>query len=443
MSILAPLLAFLGIAIMAAVTVSGTFFGETWEVVESRLAEADRSVDTAGTKIELVSASHSADLVQVVMRNVGREPIRASDTWDVWAAYHDVSGNYLPSRFARATTASPGADEWVLAGLFLDTAAGFAEAYQPSIWDPGEEARFWLNPQAEPADPESSLAMLALPNGVTARVAFSWEALATGPTRIGRGGALAGDTTYVYALAGDNTREFWRYAPATDAWTQLADTPTTVRQGGSLTFAEDGATSYLYAFAGESTVGFWRYDMAAGTWSAMSDAPEKVGDGGSLTWDGVDTLYAVRGENYPAFWYYHIPTDTWGLLPDAPSNINQGGDAEYVDGGVFTLIGNTTDEAWRFDIATQSWAAIASTPEVVAEDGGFTSDGENLYAYPGDNSTLFWKYSVPRDTWTRLPDVPLTLRWGSDLTEMNDVLYGFRGDNAADFWQYPLPVYQP
>jgi hypothetical protein len=443
MSSIAPLLAFLGIALFGAITVSGTFFSETWNVVESRLAQAGRTVDTNGTRIELISASHSTDVVQIVLRNVGREPIRASATWDVWARYHDASGNYYPALFTSATKASTSADEWALAGIFLDAEAGLAEAYQPGIWDPGEEARFWLNPQADPADPESNLAMLALPNGITARVGFSWEALTAGPTRVGRGGALAGDTTYLYALAGDNTPEFWRYDPANDAWAQLGDTPSTVRQGGTMTYAEEGGVGYLYAFPGKATTSFWRYNIADDTWTAMTVAPEKVDDGGSLTWDGVDRLYATRGGNHPAFWSYHLPTDTWSLLPDAPGNINQGGDAEYVDGGVFVLKGNTTAEAWRFDIATGVWVVISSPPATVSEDGGFAADGEDLYALPGNNSTAFWKYSVARDTWTLLPDVPAVVRWGSDLAEMNGVLYSFRGDNASDFWKYPLPIYQP
>jgi hypothetical protein len=68
---------------------------------------------------------------------------------------------------------------------------------------------------------------------------------------------------YVYALKGGNTREFWIYDPATDAWTQSEDMPVgggkSVKGGGALEAAPDA----LYALKGNNTSEFYAYTPSA------------------------------------------------------------------------------------------------------------------------------------------------------------------------------------
>jgi len=93
--------------------------------------------------------------------------------------------------------------------------------------------------------------------------AWRWgPALASAPAIVREGGALRhvrwDGEDYLYALRGNNSRGFWRYVPATDAWEALALTPANVRGGGALAWA---GGRYLYAFRGDNGDDFWAYDL--------------------------------------------------------------------------------------------------------------------------------------------------------------------------------------
>ncbi len=91
------------------------------------------------------------------------------------------------------------------------------------------------------------------------------------------GGAGAWFEGSIYALKGGNTTEFWRYDAATDAWTEGDSLPRLagsgkkrkVYAGGSIV-SVDGT---LYALKGNRTSEFWRYALAS------TDAPQPAHEG--------------------------------------------------------------------------------------------------------------------------------------------------------------------
>ena len=439
---LPPFLAFLGITLMAVVTVSGTFFGGSTDVLDARVASTVRTVELNGTAIELVSATYSGDVATLTFRNTGRVALRASESWDVWAAVHDTGGTFYPELLARGTTASASADEWVLHGLYLDAESTSAEAFQPGIWNPGEEAIFTLNIEPDALDPDANLATLALPSGIAAHAAFTWEALTDATAATGAGAAIASDGTYVYAMRGGSTADFYRYA-TTGAWDALTDVPFVVGAGGALAYAEGDGAAYVYALRGDSQVDFERFLISDGTWSTQADVPANAGDGAAMAWDGLNTIYALRGNGVVDFWAYNIANNTWSTKGDAPGNVGAGGGLAYVDGALYTLGGGTTTDVWAYDVATTTWSTIAATPATVGAGGSLATDGVDLYALRGGTQSTFWKYSVARDNWTELPVTPTTVAAGGAVHVLNDVAYGLRGNSTATFWKYPLPVYEP
>ena len=305
MSMIAPFLTFLGISVMAMVTVSGTFFGGSTDVLDAPVASVARTADLNGTAIELVSATYSGDVATLTFRNTGRVALRASESWDVWAAVHDTGGTFYPELLARGTTASASADEWVLYGLYLDAESTSVEAFQPGIWNPGEEAALIFNIKPDALDPDANLATLSLPYGVAAHAAFTWEALTDATAATGAGAAMASGNTYVYAMRGGSPADFYRYS-TTGAWDALTDVPFVVDAGGALVYAEDDGAAYVYALRGDSQVDFERFLISDGTWSTQADVPANAGDGAAMAWDGLNTIYALRGNGVVDFWAYNI-----------------------------------------------------------------------------------------------------------------------------------------
>jgi hypothetical protein len=116
----------------------------------------------------------------------------------------------------------------------------------------------------------------------------------------GAGAALASDGTYLYAMRGGGTADFWRYS-TTDAWDALTSVPFAVDAGGALAYAEDGGAGYVYALRGDDQQDFERFQISDGTWSAMASTTTGADDGAALAWDGQNTIYALRGNGATDF----------------------------------------------------------------------------------------------------------------------------------------------
>ena len=443
MGIIAPFLAFIVIGFAAAVTITGTFFSESEHVLEARVEHAERLTEQRGTKLEVISTTYTGPQVAVVLRNVGRVPLRHFASWNVWASFHETDGTFHPERLTYTTAASPASDQWTVQGVYLDAALAKAEASQPGILDPSEEVKLLLQLSPAAVDPQANNATVGLPVGATAKLAFTWEALADGLGDVNAGGALTNDGTYVYGLRGDGTNAFWRFDVAANSWSALANAPWTLTGGGSVAYAKDAGAGYVYAFRGEDQFDFDRYSIADNNWAAMATPPVDTDDGAALAWDGVNTIYAFRGDLSTDFWAYDIPGNTWTALANAPNDLDGGGALVYVGGYVFGMRGNTSQAFWRYDPKANAWTVVADTPANVTGGGALAADGTDIYAFRGGSQNDFWKYSVARNTWTVLPNTPAIVDWGGALTVKNGTLYGFRGNNLRDFWQYTLPVYTP
>ena len=99
------------------------------------------------------------------------------------------------------------------------------------------------------------------------------------------GAGLAAHSSYVYALKGGNTNEFYRYNTSDHKWYTLADMPALTKRvngGGALkTMPPDGP---LFAFRGNGTFEFWKY--TPGTFDQMSVGPtpkEAMGNPSALS----------------------------------------------------------------------------------------------------------------------------------------------------------------
>jgi hypothetical protein len=428
---------------MAAITITGTFLGGSGQVLEARLKDADHTAELNGTSIELVAATYSGDVAALTFRNTGRVPLRATDAWDVWASTHDASGNYDPSSLTRSTSASASADEWALEGIYLDADSQAAESTYPGILNPSEEMILTLNMEPDAADPEVNFATLALPIGITARVALTWQTAATTPTDTAAGASLTTNGTNVYALAGDGTDALWSYNPSADSWTTLTVAPFSPTAGGALVYATDAGSDYLYALEGQGQLSFERYDVGDNSWSSLADAPATPDDGASLAWDTDDVIYSLRGNSTAELWSYSISGNSWATGNDAPGTVDPGGALVYLPGALYALGGDGTTAFWKYTVSGATWSTLAAAPATVSNGGALVTDGTDIYALRGGTQSTFWKYSVARDTWTEYPSTPAAVDWGGSLTLLGTNVYSLRGDTTNAFWKYPLPNYSP
>jgi hypothetical protein len=199
----------------------------------------------------------------------------------------------------------------------------------------------------------------------------TWVQLANVPAgghRKVRAGAAAyvqiGDSGYVYLLKGP-TCEFYRFNTASWTWETMQPAPMGNHAkwyGGSfLTYDGDHT---IYAHKGRYHE-LWAYDVLTDKWNgarlngmpfaARASRFRKSRDGGSGAWfEGG--IYAFKGGNTSECWRYDAAANTWTEFDSLPSlgrvgrarRVYAGGSMVNVDGTLFALKGNKTNELWRY-----------------------------------------------------------------------------------------------
>lgn len=217
------------------------------------------------------------------------------------------------------------------------------------------------------------------------------------PVGVGRGSDLHYYNNNFYLLRGQNGRLFYNYNQGTQAWTQLASSPS------------DKATFYQYtrgvvvngkiyqAPGGNPvTADFLSFDINAGSWAAETNYPVTTNES-ALGYPGSgDYLYSMRGAGQGTVYRYHMVNKTW-------------------------------EDAGATDLPTG----------VVAGNGAaMTSDGSNMYAILGLGNSTFYRYDGT--TWTELARAPFTPYWGSDIAYTNGRIYAIPGQYDREFYEYNI-----
>jgi hypothetical protein len=306
-----------------------------------------------------------------------------------------------------------------------------AKQQGPPNWVPwsdvpsGPQNRVVQHGAAMATDPEGLYAYLLKGNNTYefyryAPATGSWLALDPIPERgrdniprsVKEGGTLAQVNGKFYATKGGNCLEFWEYDPVAlqgHRWTQKADVPAGtkgVHNGAGAAGVQVGPSSFVFMLKASETFEFYRYDVAQNSWEARANAPgdkkKKWGEGSCVSSDGVDTVYALKGgEN--EFYAYVVSTNTWLAKPDLPLGLKK----KQAKGG----------------------AAICYHLR-------------NVYCLKGGNTQEFWVYNCDANTWTPGSDVPL----GPRKTRVQDggalvycrasrYLFATKG-NSLEFWSY-------
>jgi hypothetical protein len=305
------------------------------------------------------------------------------------------------------------------------------------------------------------------------------------------------DTSYVYALKGNNTREFYRYDPGTDRWETMESIPAAggsgtnrpVRRGAIL--ASVGGK--LYAAKGGNTLEFWRYDpvkLSAG-WTQLADVPADgsrlksgVAAAGALIGDTA-FVYLLKGSNTHEFYRYNAVTNGWQRLTDAPAGYSgrsfRSGSALTFDGiGSIYVLKGSTNESFAYSIGADTWTDLEPLPMLgrsgvnrrLGEGAAMVASARRLYVLKGKSSPEFWTYDWVSGQWVQAPDLPSgagrrpgkgaalvycpasqelntkTQRHQEPRTrnqELNTLLaggvYALKGNNTLEFFRYGPLVY--
>jgi hypothetical protein len=214
----------------------------------------------------------------------------------------------------------------------------------------------------------------------------SWLQLASVPAgahrKVKAGSAVyvqVGDSGYVYLLKGPTT-EFYRFNVTKWTWEMMQPAPMGSHSkwyGGSFLTFDGDHTIYAHKARYHE---LWAYDTKTGTWSGTrlngmpfvgkSSRSRKSRDGGAgAFFEGG--VYALKGGSTSEFWRYDATVGIWmeydSLPPMASSGkvrkVHAGGSMVSVDGTLFALKGNRTNELWRYGLA------FATAPQQPSREG--------------------------------------------------------------------------
>ena len=249
-------------------------------------------------------------------------------------------------------------------------------------------------------------------------VTDSWLQLASIPAgahrKVKSGGAVYvqnGDSAFVYLLKGP-TCEFYRYNVATWQWETMEPAPAGYHRkwyDGSWLVYDGDHTIYAQKAKYHE---LWAYDIPTGTWSGVrlngmpfvgrSGRSRKSRSGGGAAWfEG--SIYAIKGGNTTEFWRYDAAADAWFEFDSLPRRaasgktrkVYAGGSMVSVDGTLYALKGNRTDELWRYALAPANAPQPAHEGVLAAETK--LSDGQ-LAISPNPLASGFavLRYSLPK-----------------------------------------------
>ena len=240
-----------------------------------------------------------------------------------------------------------------------------------------------------------------------------WATATPGPpARYRAGGCTDGTNIYVYGggnSSGGYYNDLWRWNPATQAWTQLANMPTAKQniQGAYW----NGKIYVPGGFNGAHITENAIYDIATNAWSTGAPLPAAQ-TGTTVAFN--NKVYNFGGNPGPqaTVTIYDIATNTWTTGAAMPVATTYGrsivaGSFAYYTGGITTV---TTNAVYRYNFAANTWATMTPLQTARTSEELMTSpDNSKLFAVMGGDATFFTGvplpvsveiYDIAANTWT-------------------------------------------
>lgn len=256
---------------------------------------------------------------------------------------------------------------------------------------------------------------------------------------------------YGYVVTGTTsqvgtTSDFFRYDPATDAWTVLDNFPGLARSFsiGDVYNGEGYIGFGFSSVSGNVLSDLWKYNPATDNWTQLASCPcmGRRHPVFSIN-QNEGMLYVGLGDNLQTnlrdWWVYDIADNSWTELTDFPGSRRHHpfhfsiGDYVYAGLGHGSAIYN---DFYRYDPVDSSWATMASSPGVRAAGTEFSYQGYG-FVLSGDaqnhlptNPAIFWRYNPSNDSWSSMPPHPGFSRWAPGSFVVNGTLYFFAGQDG-------------
>ena len=238
-----------------------------------------------------------------------------------------------------------------------------------------------------------------------------WATSTTGPsTRYRNTGTQ--DGTYVYVMGGGTStgtylNDLWRWTPATQTWTQLANMPT-AKQNAQAAYW-NGKIYLPGGFVGSHLTENAIYDIATNTWSTGAPLPAARS---GMTAAYNNKIYVVGGNPVPFnnIVVYDIALNSWSTAAATlPVGLAYGraitvGNYIYIIGGIAAT--QTVGTVYRYDPVADTIATMTPLQQPRTWEELMT-DGSRIFAVAGGGPGTAYFNGVPLANTVEIYDIAL------------------------------------
>jgi hypothetical protein len=167
MPILFPVLFFLFLLLAGVGLIGPAGFSLAERTADSTARQSRVLSDLRGSSISIAHVQAASGSINAVVGNTGRVSLGDFGSWDLLVRYTDDDGDLHVKRLIYTNAATVSADEWTVAGIFLDPVTFQPKVHQPGILLPGEVLAINANPVPAPAAEGIDEVSITSANGVT------------------------------------------------------------------------------------------------------------------------------------------------------------------------------------------------------------------------------------------------------------------------------------
>lgn len=261
-------------------------------------------------------------------------------------------------------------------------------------------------------------------------------------------------------------RDFWKFDPLMNVWTQVADLPGEVRRNaiafsiGTSGYVGTGINTVNSSDVGSTILNdFWEYNSISNNWVQKANYPGGNGfgtyfsTGFSINSKGYICCGKMGPNNYSnQLWEYKPSINQWAQLPNFP-----GGNRYQLSSftiGFKAYVGLGTDQdlyrndIWEFNASTNQWSAKSPLPASSRAGAATFSIGSRGYICMGVNGGLLddlWEYNPFNDEWSVKSDYGGSRRKYAVGFNIDNIGYvgtgkGYSGKKSSFYKYYPSAV---
>jgi N-acetylneuraminic acid mutarotase len=261
----------------------------------------------------------------------------------------------------------------------------------------------------------------------------------------------------IYVGSGGSENDFYRFEPATNAWTSLGTIPgVTVSRGFAVSFVINDKAYVCLGLDNSSIMlnDLWQYDPTTGDWTQKEDFPGAARMGafgfasGGKGYVGGGTDFTFL---YGDFYSYDPVADHWSPAGNSPLGPTVFSSAFTVEDQGYCIGGGLADgsesiQMYRFNSATQQWSPRASFIGQGREAAAaFVLNGTVFYGTGQKQFTTafndMYAYDPNGNSWSSAGSFPGTPRgWTGSCSTGDRAFIGMGWDLGAqlfsDWWEF-------